>query len=130
MVHIFWKSGNSKFPHFPQSPLRASIVSLYLLFMTERLITASPHFPKADIARLAFKGWTFKSPQSRPTPPFFPEFTPSRLSQNDQEELYKYGHGLEQDLSHLRDMSGSGSEDSSSTITPGQGTMRCRALSF
>jgi hypothetical protein len=43
--------------------------------------------------------------------------------------LSMYGHGLEQDLSHLRDMSG----DSDGTITPGQvgmGTMRCRALSF
>jgi len=40
-----------------------------------------------------------------------------------------YGHGLEQDLSHLRDMSG----ETDDTITPalGQvGTVRCRALSF
>ena len=49
--------------------------------------------------------------------------------------MYKYGHGLEQDLSHLRDMS----DDSDITITikgsggggsGGMGTMRSRALSF
>ena len=40
--------------------------------------------------------------------------------------MYKYGHGLEQDLSHLRDMS----EDSEGTVTPGLGTIRSRALSF
>jgi len=147
MVHIFWKLGNSKSPllpslpiphprsasplieHFDMSPVRdgAPRDRRRLLIVSHIILTYG--CTEADIARLAFKGWTFKSPQSRPTPPFFPEFTPSRLSQNDQ-EMYKYGHGLEQDLSHLRDMSGNGSEDSNSTITPGQGTMRCRALSF
>jgi hypothetical protein len=76
--------------------------------------------------RLAFKGWTFKSPQStRSTPPFFPEFT-SPSSHGHGEEVY--GHGLEQDLSHLRDLSDS--SDITVKADASGGTVRSRALSF
>jgi hypothetical protein len=128
-------------------PLPFTFPSLGLLLLSSKLLSTTYNIlikvarlvlPTLLMSRLAFKGWTFKSPQSRPTPPFFPEFTPSRSSSSshheydheEEMEMYKYGHGLEQDLSHLRDMSGSGSGDSNTTITPGQGTMRCRALSF
>jgi hypothetical protein len=142
MDHIFWKLGNSMSPF--HSPFHHSVffsypLNFFPLHTTSSSQSLAPHDRHASrsrtllISRLAFKGWTFKSPQSRPTPPFFPEFTPSRSSSSphyEQEDVTKYGHGLEQDLSHLRDMSGSGSGDSNTTITPGGGTMRCRALSF
>jgi hypothetical protein len=80
--------------------------------------------------RLAFKGWTYKSPQStRPTPPFFPEFTsPSSHGHGHAYGEEVYGHGLEQDLSHLRDLSDS--SDTTIKADASGGTVRSRALSF
>ena len=121
------------------SRIPRSIIS-FELELNRRLVNAVYEL----ISRLAFKGWTFKSPQStRPTPPHFPEFHPSGhstqlshehrgygIEEGEGVDERAYGHGLEQDLHGLEHSK----DESGSTINPGtyrgKGTVRSRALSF